>query len=147
MYINQKSVISTLNGVLWWLMDFVLYSLPFGLVRQRTFRLAHGLVRCKHERRCSRACGADVSFRDVTIETPGRKCDRWMWMTSCTGSVRGGFGGCEKKLESWVLASEKDGWPSELIEALRRVPRVMGSRWKSQHRKIVPLSSSCRKTF
>ena len=39
------------------------------------------------------ARGADVSFRDVTIEIP----DRGMWMTSCTGSVRGGFWGIWKK--------------------------------------------------
>ena len=28
--------------------DFVLYILPFGLVRLRTFNLVHGLVRCTH---------------------------------------------------------------------------------------------------
>ena len=33
----------------------------------------HGLVRCKHERGCSHARRADVSFRDVTIEIPDRK--------------------------------------------------------------------------
>ena len=53
-------------------MDFVLYILPFVLVRLRTFRSVHGLVRCKHERRCSRAHGADVSFRDVSIKIPDR---------------------------------------------------------------------------
>ena len=66
-------------------------------------------VRCKHERRCSRARGADVPFIDVTIETPDRKYARGMRMTSCTGSVRGGFGGFEKKAVSGVLASEEDG--------------------------------------
>ena len=65
-----------------------------------------------------RACGVDVSFRDVAIDTPDRKCDRGMWMTSCTGSVRGGFWGFEKKSKSRVLASEEDGWLSELAEAL-----------------------------
>ena len=94
------------------------------------FRWAHGLVRCKHERRCSRACSADVSFRDVTIETPDRKFDRGMWMTLCTGSVRGGFGGFEKKSVSRVLASEEDGWLSELAEALRRVCTWFGADWK-----------------
>ena len=47
----------------------------------------------------TRACGVDMSFRDVTIETPDRKCDRGMWMTSCTRSVCGGFWGFEKKSE------------------------------------------------
>ena len=31
-------------SVIYW--DFILYILPFGLVRLRTFHLAHGLVRC-----------------------------------------------------------------------------------------------------
>ena len=52
--------------------DFVLYILPFGLVRLRTFRLVHGLVRSKHGHSCSRARGADVSFRDVTLKIPDR---------------------------------------------------------------------------
>ena len=78
-------------------------------------------------------------------------------MTSCNGSVRRGFGGFEKsqcvefKRESRVLASEEDGLLSELAEALWRVLRVVQvvvvGRWKSRYRKIVPLSSSCRKTF
>ena len=40
-----------------------------GLVRLRTFRLAHGLVRCKLERRCWRDRGEDVSFTDVKIKS------------------------------------------------------------------------------
>ena len=73
---KEKQII--LATVIQWPRDFVLYILPFGLIRLRTFRLAHGLVRCKHERRCSHARGADVSFRDVKIETPDRKYDRRM---------------------------------------------------------------------
>ena len=88
----------------------------------------------KHERRCSRACGADVSFRDVTIEIP----DRGMWMISRTGSVDWDL----RKAVSLVLASEEDGWLSELSEALRRVPQVLWGRWKSQHRNMVSLSLS-----
>ena len=61
----------------------------------------HGLVRCKHERRCSRARGEDVSFRDVKIEIPDRNYDQGMWLTSCTGSV--GFGGFEKNQLSSCL--------------------------------------------
>ena len=61
-------------------------------------------------------------------------------MTSCTGSVPGGFGGNWEKSVSGVFASEEEGWLSELAEALRRVPHVVvEGRWKSQHRKIVPL--------
>ena len=47
-----------------------------------------------------------------------------MWMTSCTGSVRGGFGGFEKKSASWVLASKEDGWLSELAEAARGLEQM-----------------------
>ena len=52
-------------------------------------------------------------------------------MTSCTGSVCGGFGGFEKS-QCWVLASEEDGWLSELAKALRWVPLVkgVGAEWK-----------------
>ena len=35
-----------------------------------------------------------------------------MWMTSCTGSARGGFGGFWKSQLSWVPGSEEDGWLS-----------------------------------
>ena len=48
----------------------------------------------------------------------------------------------EKKSVSWVPASEEESWLSELAEALRWVPHVVWGRWKSRHRKIVPLSSS-----
>ena len=55
-----------------------------------------------------------------------------------------------KKVGVEFFASDKEGWLSELAEALRRVPHMVvvggGFRWKSQHRKIVPLSL-CRKTF
>ena len=67
-------------------------------------------------------------------------------MTSHTGSVRGGFGGFEQS-QSWVLASEEDGWLSELTEALRRVPHVVWGRWKSQRRKIVYLPPYVEKPF
>ena len=89
----------------------------------------------------------DVSFRDVTIETPDRKYNRGMWMTSCTGSVRGGFGDLEKSQLSWVPVSEEDGWLSGLTEALRQVSHVVWSRLKSQLRKIVPLSPYVEKPF
>ena len=70
-----------------------------------------------------------------------------MWMTSCTGSVRGWFWRFEKKSVSWVLASEEDGWLSGLAEDLRRGPHVVGGRWKSQHRKIVYHSPYVEKPF
>ena len=39
----------------------------------------------------TRVRGEDVSFTDVKIKIPEKGCDQGMWMTSCTGSVRGGF--------------------------------------------------------
>ena len=41
-----------------------------------------------------------------------------MWMTSCTGSVRGGFGEIWEKSVGWVTGLEEDGWLSG--------PHVMG---------------------
>ena len=88
-------------------------------------------------------CGADVSFRDVTIETTDRKCDQ----------------GCEwhhapeawaeswEKSESRVFASEEDGWLSKLAEVLWRVLHVVWDRWKSQYRKIVYLAPHVEKPF
>ena len=54
----------------------------------RTFRFAHWLVRCKHQRRCSQARWENVSFRDVKIKIPDRNRDKGMWVTSRTG-IRG----------------------------------------------------------
>ena len=52
-----------------------------------------------------------------------------------------------KKSVSGVLTSEEYGWLSELTKDLQRVSHVVWGRWKSRHRKIVPLSSLCQKTF
>ena len=49
--------------------------------------------------------------------------------------------------QSRVLASEEDGWLSELADAFRRVPHVVWGRWKSQHRKIVYLPPRVEKPF
>ena len=87
----------------------------------------HGLVRCKLERRCWRARGEDVSFTDVKIKVPYRKVDPGIWMTSCTGSARGGFWGCFEKSQ-WVefLARKKKVDFRELTVALWRVRRWFG---------------------
>ena len=111
--------------------------MPLGLVRLRTFRLSATWTQV-----FMRACGADVSFRDVKIKIP----DRGMWMTSCTGSARRILGDLKKSVsgvENWTL-NEK-GRLSGLAEAKRicaqRAPREMGGgRWKSQNRKNVYLS-------
>ena len=82
----------------------------------------HGLVRCKHERRCSRACGADVSFRDVTIKIPDRRYDQgceWRHAPEAWAEIW-------EKSVSWVLASaEEDVWLSELPKALHRLSHVV----------------------
>ena len=106
----------------------------------------------QHERRYSRACGADVSFRDVKIETPERKIDRGMGMTSWPEA----WAEIWEKSVSWVpaserksrvLASEEDGWLSELAEALRRGLHVVWGRWRMQIRKIVYLPPYVEKPF
>ena len=59
--------------------------------------------------------------------------------------------GIWEKSVSWVLASEEDGWLSGLAEirpvVCGGVPRVLGSRWKSQHRKVVYHSPYVEKPF
>ena len=118
-----------------------LYLLLLGLFRLRTFCLEHGLVRCKLECRCWRARGEDVSFTDVKIKIPDRKCDQ--------GACAEDFGRFLRKVRSWVLQSEEEGRLSFAHRGLVAGAHVMmggGGRWKSQHRKIVPLSLG-RKTF
>ena len=121
--------------------DFVLYILPFGLVRLRTFLLAHGLVRCNiHAGVHARAHREDVSFRDVKIKIPDWNWDQGMWVTSHTGSVGWGFWDLRKS-RSWVPASEQESWDSELGEAIR----ICALCKSSQLRKIVSLSPYVKK--
>ena len=105
----------------------------------------HWLVRCKHERRFSRACGADVSFRDVTTKIPERGCDlgcEWRHAPEAWAEIW-------EKSVSCFPASEEEGWFSLACRGLvAGVTRDVGGggRWKSLHRKMVSLSL-CRKTF
>ena len=127
---------------------FTYLAFPFSLAENLSLSAWVSLV--QHERRCSRSHGKDVAFRNVKIKIPDRKCDRGMWMTSCTGSVHGGFGGFEKsqKVEFCSPKMKVD------FRSLR-VPHVVWGRWKSQHRKIVylppyvekPLNSKVIKSF
>ena len=55
--------------------------------------------------------------------------------------------GIWEKLVSRVLASEDDGWLSELTEALRQASHVVGGRWKSQHKKIAYLPPYVQEPF
>ena len=80
----------------------------------------------------TRARGADVSFRDVTIKIPDRNMTRGMWMTSCTWSVRGGFWGIRKKSVSWVPGLEEEGWLSQACRGVGSGAHVVWGRWKSQ---------------
>ena len=124
---------------------FIYLAFGFSLA-EKPFGSVHGLVRCKHECRCSRACCADVSFRDVTIKIPDNGFDQgceWRHAPEAWAEIW-------EKSVSRVLASEEDGWLSELAEAFAvGVARDGGGgwTWKSRHRKIVPLSSSRGKTF
>ena len=128
--------------------DFVLYIWPFGLVKLRTFRLVHGLVRCKHERRCAWARGEDVSSRDVKIKIPDRNWDQWFeWHHA---QKRWRFGGFEKSQLSFASEEELSfsvrrrrltfGARRGQTSCLRWGPHVMEGKWKSQYWKIVYLS-------
>ena len=112
--------------------------MPLGLVRLRTFGSVHGLLRCNinigvhaHVRR------VDVSLRYVTIGYRVR-------MTS--GARR--ISGIWRKLVEMRPASGEDGWLSLARGDLCGGCHTCwgGGRWKSQNRKIVPLSL-CRRTF
>ena len=69
-----------------------------------------------------------------------------MWMTSCTGSVRGGFWEIWKKSVSWELDTEREGSTfgahrgQTNLRATGTAQDGGGSRWKSQNRKNVYLS-------
>ena len=106
------------------------------------FSSVHRLIRNKLEHKCWRPLGEDVSFTDVKIKIPDRKVDQWMWMTSCTVSVYGGFWGFWKSQLVESCGQKKKGDFRKLA-----VPLCWWvGRWKSQHRKIVP-KYLCRKTF
>ena len=75
----------------------------------------HGLVRCKHERRYSRAHGAGVSFRDVTIKIPDRGCDEGI--------------GWRHESETWAEIWEKsvrEFWHPKKKVDFRSSPRPCG---------------------
>ena len=81
---------------------------------------------------------ADMSLRDVTIARDGKRGYR-VQMMSCTGSAQRILG-IWRKLVKLRLDTERDGWLSFARGGLGQVLHEMGSRWKSQNRKIVPLS-------
>ena len=71
-----------------------------------------------------------------------------MWMASCTGSVRGGFGEIWKKSVSWVefLALKKTVDFRLLTEALWRVHTWCRGRWKKSIERLC-LSPYIEKPF
>ena len=99
----------------------------------------HGLVRCKHERRCSRARRTDVSFRDVSIKTLDRGYDQgceWRHAPEAWAEIW-------EKSVSWDFASEEEGWLSLARRGLATGAHVVWGRWKSQ----VYLSPYVEKSF
>ena len=93
---------------MWWVFGYIFVTNGQRLVRLRTFRSVHGLVRSKHERRSSRARGADVSFRDVTIKITDSGCDQgceWHHAPEAWAEIW-------EKSVNWVPGSEEEGWLS-----------------------------------
>ena len=87
----------------------------------------------------TRACGADVSLRDVTIAQMGNGATECGWRHA--PKARGGFGGFWKnQLFELSPASGEDGWLSLARGGLGQVSHEMEGRWKSQNRKNVYLS-------
>ena len=123
--------------------DFILYILPFGLIKLRTFHLAHGLVSCN--------INAGVSFRDVKIKIPDRNWGQGIWVTSRTGIV------------DWDLSKSSELSSRlgrrRLISELGKARRICALRapcvgwvesWRcksSQHIMIVSPSLHVEKTF
>ena len=99
--------------------------MPLGLVRRRTFRQVHGLLRCNintiihaHARR------AEVSLRDVTIAQMGNGGQQ-VRMMSLTWSARRILGDFEKVCElRWDLPRGKTVGFSLLAETLWQVSHV-----------------------
>ena len=56
----------------------------------------HRLVRCKHGRRCWRACEEDVSFTDVKMKIPNRRLTRGCEWHHAPDAHAGGLGDFEK---------------------------------------------------
>ena len=79
--------------------------------------------------RGSRACGADVSFRDVTIKIPDRGCAQgcqWRHTPEAWTEIW-------EKSVGWVPATEEEGWLSLAHHGLfDGCVHVVWARWKSQ---------------
>ena len=142
------------KSVIYWPRDFILCIMPFGWVTLRTFRLAHGLVRCKHRRRCSRKRGVDVSFSDITIKIPDRRCDQgceWRHAPEACAEIW-------ETSVSWVLGprktvdlrgSPKPGqWPCDMCRTWFGADRKVSlERWHLSPYVEKPLNSKVIKGF
>ena len=121
------------DSVMEWPRDFVLYILPFGLVKLRTFHLAQGLVRCNMSEGVHARAGADVSFRDVTIKIPGRGCNQgYEWRHAPEASAE-----IFVKSQLFEFCLGEDVFFSLARRGLVSGPHVVWGRWKSQYRKMV----------
>ena len=109
----------------------------------------HGLLRCNIKAGVhARARGADVSLRNVSIARDGKQ-GYTVRVMSRTGSARRILGEFEKSqwVENWTPNETADFrlLAETFVVGATRVGSG-GGRWKSQYRKIVPLSL-CRRTF
>ena len=90
-------------------MDFVLYILPLGLVRHRTFRLSTWVSYVQTwAQMLTRTRGEDVSFTDVKIKIPGSRDVNDVMHRKRARRILGDL----KKSVSWVLRSREEGWLS-----------------------------------
>ena len=93
------------------------------------------------------ARGEDVSFIDVKIKIPDRNCDLGMWMTSFTGSARGGFWEFWRMSVCQFLRSEEEGWLSLACSGLvAGATRVAGADRKASTERLC-LSPYVEKPF
>ena len=86
----------------------------------------------------TRAGGADVSLRDITIAQRGNGASKCEWRHA--PEAYGGFWDFKKSVELRPTSGE-DGWLSLARRGLGQVSQEMwGCRWKSQNRKNLYLS-------
>ena len=104
------------------IMGFRFIDLAFRFSLAENTSLSAWVSKVQHEFRCSRVCGADVSFRDV----------KWRHVP-------------ELSELSFCLRGRMLTFGAR--RGLAAGAHVVGSRWKSQHRKIVYLSPYFWKPF
>ena len=109
--------------------DLVSYSLPFGLVRLRTFRLVHGLVRCTYWMQVFTHVRGGCDSKRCHNKNPRYEIGPGTWMTSCPEALRILGMGKKTTTVTWDLNSERGSWDFSLEEGNIYQPLRSGRIW------------------